>query len=132
MYDPLFISEWYESYGASNRDQKFREYNKKIQYHRQTHCDVRKRFITWADPEGGRCPHPSPLIYYKHIGFLSNTGPHALKNHEATKPALNVRSSSARQRIAILMAFYLRAGNDPLLVVIGSCLPLSTKKRCKS
>ena len=32
---------------------------------------------------------------------FSNTGPDPLKNHKATKPALNVGSSSARQRNAI-------------------------------
>ena len=37
------------------------------------------------------------------IGFLSSTGPDALKNHTATKPAFNVGPSSARQRNAIYM-----------------------------
>ena len=50
---------------------------------------------TWSpDP-------PPPLKNYKHIGFLSNTGPDPMKNHKATKPAFNVRPSSARQRNAI-------------------------------
>ena len=30
------------------------------------------------------------LKNHKNIGFLSNTGPDYLKNHKATKPALNV------------------------------------------
>ena len=36
---------------------------------------------------------------------LSNTGLDPLKNHNATKPAINVGQSSARQRNAISMAF---------------------------
>ena len=35
------------------------------------------------------------------VGFLSNTGPDPLKNHKATKPAINVGPSSARQRNVI-------------------------------
>ena len=31
------------------------------------------------------------------VGFLSNTGPDPLKDHNATKPAFNVGPSSARQ-----------------------------------
>ena len=37
------------------------------------------------------------LKNHKAIGFLSNTGPNSLKNHIATKPALNVGTPSARQ-----------------------------------
>ena len=44
--------------------------------------------------EGGRdLPHKN----HKNIGFLSNTCPDSLKNHEATEPEFNVGSSSARQ-----------------------------------
>ena len=39
----------------------------------------------------------TPLKYHKHIGFLSNSGPDPLKNHNATKPEFNVGLSSARQ-----------------------------------
>ena len=60
--------------------------------------DVRKpNFVAWADPEGDDDPLPHPLKKYK-IGFLSNTGPGPLKNHEAAKPAFNDGPSSARQR----------------------------------
>ena len=38
---------------------------------------------------------------HKFIGFPSNTGPDPLKNHKATKPAVNVGPSSSRQRNAI-------------------------------
>ena len=38
------------------------------------------------------------LKNHKNIGFLSNSGPDPLKNHEATEPAFNVGPSSARQR----------------------------------
>ena len=63
---------------------------------------------------------PLPLKNYKNIGFLSNTGPDPLKNHKATKPAFNVRATSARQRDA------LKADDGLLIVVFGSFLPSST------
>ena len=65
----------------------------------------------------------TPPENYKNIGFLSNKGPHPLKNHKATKPAVNFGSLSARQRSAIKMAFRWRADDGPLLVAIGSSLP---------
>ena len=49
---------------------------------------------------GGRGSGPR-LKNHKLIGFPSNTGPDPLKNHKATKPAVNVGPSSARQRNAI-------------------------------
>ena len=59
--------------------------------------------FTWAGPEGGQGSGPPPRLITNHksIGFLSNTGPDPLKNHKATKPALNVGPSSARKRNAI-------------------------------
>ena len=59
---------------------------------------------TWAGPEGGelvRTPLPPHAENHKNIGYLCNTGPDPLKNHKATKPAFNVRPSSACQRSAI-------------------------------
>ena len=56
---------------------------------------------SWADPEGGRVPDPPLPKNHESIGFLCNTGPDHLKNHKATKPALNIGPSSARQRNAI-------------------------------
>ena len=53
---------------------------------------------------------PRSLKSNKAIRFLSNTYPHPLQNHKATKPAFDVGPSS-----------------DPLLVVFGSSLPLSTE-----
>ena len=44
---------------------------------------------------------PDPLINYKNIGFLSNTGPDPLKITKATKPEFIVGPSSDRQRNAI-------------------------------
>ena len=44
---------------------------------------------------GGDRGSGPPLKNHKNIGFLSNTGPDPLKNHKATKPALNVGQSSA-------------------------------------
>ena len=59
-------------------------------------CSGRK-LHSCADPEGGGGGRGSgtPLKNHKNIGFLSNTGPDPLKNHKATKPALNVGQSSA-------------------------------------
>ena len=54
--------------------------------------------FSWADPEGGTGGLDSPpLKNHKNVGFLSNTGPDPLKNHNATKPAFNVGPLSARQ-----------------------------------
>ena len=39
----------------------------------------------------------TPLKITKNIGFLSNTGPDPLKNHQAINPALKIGPSSARQ-----------------------------------
>ena len=47
---------------------------------------------------GQRVRTPPPLKNHKNKGFLSNTGPDRLKHHKATKPALIVGPSSARQR----------------------------------
>ena len=65
-------------------------------------------------PPWGPDPPPPPPENHKNIGFLSNTGPDPIKIHKATKPAFNVRPSSARQRDAIEMAFSWRADDDPL------------------
>ena len=43
----------------------------------------------------------TPPKNHKHIGFLSNTGLHPLKNHKATKSVFNVGPSLVRQRNAI-------------------------------
>ena len=40
----------------------------------------------------------NPLKNHKNIAFLGNTGPDPLTIDKATKPAFNVRPSSARQR----------------------------------
>ena len=49
-----------------------------------------------ADQEEGS-GGPDPLKNHKNIGFLSNSGPDALQNYEATEPAFNVELSSACQ-----------------------------------
>ena len=77
---------------------KIKFFEKLFQEYHQSAC---------TDPEGGggggdRDRGYGPrLKSLKPIGFLSNTGPDALKNHKATKPAFNVGPSSARQRNAI-------------------------------
>ena len=74
-------------------------------------------------------PPPPPQKNHKNIGFLRNSGPDLLKNHEATEPVFNVGPSSARQRNAIEMAFRWRADDSPLKVVFRSSHPSSTKKK---
>ena len=75
----------------------------------------------WA---GG--PDPPPLKNYKNIGFLSNSGPDPLKNHNAPEPAFNVGPSSVCQRNNHLRGISLRADDGPLIVVFGSSHPSST------
>ena len=59
--------------------------------------------VSWfscADPEGGwdsGSRPPPPPENHKNIGFLSNTGLDPLENNKITKPAFNVRPSSACQ-----------------------------------
>ena len=57
----------------------------------------------WRIQSGGQGwdPPPPHLKNHKNIGFLSNTGLDPLKNHKATKPALNVGPLLAHQRNAI-------------------------------
>ena len=74
---------------------------------------------------------PPPLKNHKIIGFLSKTGLDPLENHKATKPAFKVGPPSAHQRNAILMAFRWPAVGGPLIVVLGSSLPSSTKMKQK-
>ena len=50
---------------------------------------------------------PPPLKNHKNIGSLAG-GPDPLKNHTATKPALHVGPSLARQQKGILMSFRWR------------------------
>ena len=69
-----------------------------------------------------------PLKSHKIVGFLSNTGPDPLKNHEATKSAFNVWPSSARQRNAISMAFRWRSDGGPFIAVFGSPIPHQLKR----
>ena len=60
-----------------------------------------------------------PLKSHKSIGFISHSGPSPLKNHKATKPAVNDEPSLARWR----------ADDGQLIVVFGSSFSSSTKKR---
>ena len=46
-------------------------------------------------------PPPQKKKKSQDKGFLSNTSPDSLKNHKATKPAVNLRPLSALQRNAI-------------------------------
>ena len=79
---------------------------------------------TCADPKRGPGLSPHPLENRKAmlIGFLSDTCPNSLNNHKATKHSFNVGP---------LSHFRWRAGDGPLLVIFGSCLPSSTKKSCQ-
>ena len=46
---------------------------------------------------GGGTGGPDPPENHITIGFPSNTGSDALKNHKVTKPAFNVGPSTVRQ-----------------------------------
>ena len=59
------------------------------------------RLINMGGPRGGGGRGPYLPEKSQNKGFLFNTCPDSLKNYEATKPAFNVRPSSARQQIAI-------------------------------
>ena len=50
-----------------------------------------------ADPEGGDQGSGPPMENYKAIGFLINTGPDPMENHETTKTEFNVGPPLARQ-----------------------------------
>ena len=78
--------------------------------------------------------NPDPLYKSQKYRFLSNIGPDPFTNHKATKPAFNVGPLSARQRIAIEMAFRWQVDDGPLLVLFGSSSPSKKeeKKRCQS
>ena len=65
----------------------------------------------------------TPLKSHNTIGFPSNTGPDPQKNHKVTKSAFNVGPSYVRQ------VFRWRADVGLLIVVFGSSLPSSTKKK---
>ena len=74
---------------------------------------------------GGPDP-PPPLKNHKNINFASNTGPDTLKNrsYQASIQCWAIIGTSAKRR----------ANDGPLIVVLGSFLPSSTKKkkRCQS
>ena len=70
-------------------------------YERVSLRDVCFKTGACADPEvggGSGSRHPEK---HKAILFLSNTGLHPMKNHQASKSAFNVGPSSPRQRNAI-------------------------------
>ena len=50
---------------------------------------------------GGWTGFPEPLEYRKAIGFLCNTGPDSLENHDSSEPVFNTEPSLALQRNAI-------------------------------
>ena len=70
---------------------------------------------------GGPVP-PPPCKIKKNIVFLSNTGPDPLKYHKATMLGHHRHASETLR---------WRTDDGPIRVVVGSSLPLSTKKRSK-
>ena len=95
------------------------------------HVERKPDFVACADAEGGTGVLDPPENH-KNIRFLSNSGLDPLKNYEATEPAYNVGSSSARQRNAILMAFCWWADDGQLIVEFGSSHHSSNKKQTKN
>ena len=102
-----------------------------IIYILQLNRSVFTNSYSWADPEGGGVSDPHPLQNHKNIGFLSKTGPDRLKNHKATKQAVNDGPSSARQQNAISMAFCRRADAWHTFSGIWPSLSHYLKKRKK-
>ena len=103
------------------------------QAHQNVEPDLKKIYYnrikkSCEDPEG-ETGGPDPLKNHKNIGLLRNTGPDPLKNHKATKPAFNVGPTSASQRNPIELVFCWQADDGPLIVLFGSFLPSSTKKK---
>ena len=58
--------------------------------------------IQRGDRRSGPPPPPHLLQNHKNVGFLSNTAPDSQNNNKTTKPAFNIRPSSARQPNAII------------------------------
>ena len=76
---------------------------------------------------GGPDP-PPPMKNHKNIGFSSNTVPDSLKNrsYQASIQCWGIIGTPVKHH---LMAFHWRAHDGPLIVVLGSFLPSSTKKK---
>ena len=80
---------------------------------------------------GDRGPDPPPpMKNHKNIGFSSNTVPDSLKNrsYQASIQCWGIIGTPVKGH---LMAFRWRAHDGPLIVVLGSFLPSSTKKKKK-
>ena len=75
-------------------------------------------------------PDPPPMKNHKNIGFSSNTVPDSLKNrsYQASIQCWGIIGTPVKRH---LMAFRWRAHDGPLIVVLGSSLPSSTKKKTK-
>ena len=75
--------------------------------------------------------HPPPLKNHKNIGFSSKTGPDPLKNrsYQASIQCWVIIGTPAKRH---LMAFCWRADDGPLIAVLESSLPSSTKKKKKT
>ena len=75
---------------------------------------------------GDRGPEPLPLKNHKNIGFPSNIDLDPLK---ITKlPSQHSMFGHHRHASETPLAFRWRADDGPLIVVLGSSLPSSTKK----
>ena len=80
--------------------------------------------VLHAQTQRGRLGVRTPLENHNAIRFLSNTGPDPLENHhKATNPPFMLEH---------YMAFRWWADDGPLLVVFGSSIPSSTKKKTLS
>ena len=92
-----FWSALVQTNGSFSSNKRFLAYS--LWRHRETvelikrwHVRI-QRGIVGPDP-------PPPTENYKHIGFLTNTGPDPLENHKATQPAFNAGPPSARVSLA--------------------------------
>ena len=83
-----------------------------------------------GDPECGTGGPDPPEKSHRNIGVSSNTGLDPLKNpsYQASIQCWAIIGTPAKRH---LMAFRWRADDGPLMVVLGSSLPSSTKKKQK-
>ena len=78
-------------------------------------------WILRGEGTGGLIPSPKKS---QNIGFLSNTGPDPLKNHNATESAFNLgHHRHASRQNTIQMWFCWRADDGLLILEFGSSPP---------
>ena len=93
--------------------------------------NVMTMHLAWADPEGGGQGSGPPLKNHKNIGFHSNTVPDSLKKSQSYQASIQCWATIAPPAKRYLMVFCWWADDGPLLVLFGSSLPSSAKRKKK-